>query len=410
MTDTKKINGKKLDDFKESYVLRSMFESIVANFYKMDESAIKSACENLDNLFSDLFGLPRASVVFDDKEHILDTKHIYMGKIKNIHSGLELIGRYFFEKRQQYQRICVKSDNQGDFDVDEFNKLKNVFGTTPITKKANYIPYSYGMKKYLTNYNKMDAVEFMMDYMTSSLSMMNFTRIGSSMKFIDSIKLSNNINRMYKSITKIRHNLHRAKDDVDAELLKREEELFLRYVEMILDGNSIENSKQKMPVLLCFHQNVWENLSDFQKRQVLEICNELISEMLKCELKEIRYTYGDNSCDFVNSEYLYVGDVNKDSPISMLQRIVYEYCFNKNYEMFGDDEEIKECKKIISNTGDYGKVKDYKFIKNVRKTAIGMQDKIYKYISKNLVIRGKKVKMPVSRDEFILDLYSSRGR
>ena len=70
-------------------------------------------------------------------------------------------------------------------------------------------------------------------------------------------------------------------------------------------------------------------------------------------------------------------------------------------------KEVEECARTIKLDGDYGKVKDYNFVKCVSKTAKGIQEKIYKYIDNNLVIGEEKIKMPMSKDKFVLDLYKA---
>ena len=153
----------------------------------------------------------------------------------------------------------------------------------------------------------------------------------------------------------------------------KNEKIFLKTIENVLD--SWEESIDKEEVLLCFHENVWSNLSSFQRRQAINICNEFISEILRCDkLKNVKYCYGKNSYDFEIEQNVYVGDIIKDKPHEILQRLIYEYSFVKNHEnIFKLDEEtaqdvlksLDDCVEVLNRTGDYGSIRDYEFIKNV---------------------------------------------
>ena len=423
-----KMNGRTLSEFKNSYVLAYLVEETFAKFNTLTNDEKISLCEKTDKLFSELFNIPRGKFVFEDKEYSTNTIELYIGKIDNIRTGAEFLFRYLFQKRQQFQRICVKNKMPLDFE-DDFVLLSESYDVKPISKEPQYIPFSKGLNDYLTNYNKIDALSFAFEGIDALINMTDAKRLSSNMRLGDNLSLIWSVYKIRKYENKITREMSRDLMDIGQINKKfekymrsvaaiKEEELFLKYLEDILDG--LGDQEDKKQVLLCFHENVWGNLTEFQRRQAVSICNELISEILKCNVvKNVKFTYGDNSYDFYRSEDVYVGDINTDNPLTILQRLVYEYSFCKNYEnlllLDLDDrtdllKELEECQKVIKETQDYGKIKDYHFIKCVRRTARDMQENIYKYIDNNLVINGKRIKMPVSKEEFILDLYKSKNR
>ena len=428
MDTVTKINGRTLSEFKNSYVLAYLVEDTFAKFNTLTDEEKRNLCDKTDKLFCDLFNIPRGKFVFEDREYSTSTRDLYIGKLDNIKTGAEFLFRYLFQKRQQFQRICVENKTPLDFE-DDFVLLVESYGVKPISKEPQYIPFSKGLSDYLTNYNKIDALSFAFEGIDALINMVDTSRLSSNMRLGDNLSLIWSVYKIRKYENKITKEMSKDLMDVGQITKKfekymksiaaiKEEELFLKYLEDILDGIGEEEDKKQ--VLLCFHENVWENLTPFQRSQAVNICNELISNILKCNVvKNVKFTYGDNSYDFCGSEDVYVGDLNKDNPSTILQRLVYEYSFCKNYEnlllLDLDDrtdllKEIEKCKKIIEETQDYGKIRDYHFIRCVKRTACEMQEKIYKYIDNNLVINGKKIKMPMCKDEFVLDMYKSKGR
>lgn len=422
------MNGKNMDNFKNSYTLMCLVEETLSMFSKMNVDEKKNLCERIDKLFSELFSVERGEIVYEDKEYTLDTEKVYLGQLNKINSGMELLFRYIFQKRQQFQRICIKNNNQRDYQAD-FNLLKDSYSLKPVSKEKCYIPYSQGLTNYLGNFNKIDALVFSFVSKEVLLSMIDKKRVFSDMSLKDSFSLIFSVYKIQKfeqkvigilslavsNSSQIKYMFKKYLDMVDS---TKNEKIFLKTMESVLD--SWEDSIDKEEVLLCFHENVWANLSSFQRRQAINICNEFIAEILGCDkLKNVKYSYGKNSYDFEIEQNVYVGDIIKDKPHEILQRLIYEYSFIKNHEnIFKLDEEtsqyilksLDDCAEVLHRTGDYGSIRDYEFIKNVKKTATGIQKDIYRYICDNLVINGKKVKMNISKDEFVLDLYKSKIR
>ena len=428
MNEVMKINGYSISDFKQSYTLLYLIESTIANYCNLSDKEKEELCYKLDKEISQKFDVPEASFVFEDNEHILDSKNIFFGKLENIQTGVEFLARYFFEKRQQYQRMCMIDNEQGSFTEDEFYMIKFVYEKRPISNKSNYVPYKSGFDKYIiNNYNKVDALYFMWQEIEACLRMIDTKRTAKSMGLIDLIRVCGGIRRLDRYQKKFNDqvdDLNVAKKNFKKNFMKflntttlmENEYLFLDQISCFLDGK--DSSADEKMVFFCFNENVWKNLDEFRRKQAVVLCNELVAKILNCEkVLDVRFTYGENSYDFVSNDYLYVGDLKKDSAKSILHRIVYEYSFDKNYEnVLALDEsereimlkEIAICNKVIRETQDYGQVRDYEFIKCVSKTAKSMQEKIYKYIQDNLFINGKKVSMDVSKEEFLLDLYKSK--
>lgn len=422
------MNGRTLSKFNSSYALTFLVEDTFAKFSSLTNQEKINLCDRTDKLFSELFNIPRGEFIFEDREFSVNSKEIYIGKLSNIKTGAEFLFRYLFQKRQQFQRICIENKTPLDFGED-FVLLYESYNIKPISKEPQYIPFSKGLNNYLTNYNKIDALSFAFEGIDALIDMTDSKRLSSNMRLGDNLSLIWSVYKIRKYENKITKEINNDLLDygkIDKKFKKymksvaeiKEEELFLKYLEDVLDG--IGESEDIKQVFLCFHENVWENLTQFQKKQAVSICNELISNILKCnKTKNVKFNYGNNSYDFSFSSDVYIGDIIKDKPSSILQKLIYEYSFTKNYEniLSLDQEdklellnEIEECQRIVTRTGDYGKIADYHFIKCVKKTAFDMQEKIYKYIDNNLVINGKKIKMTMSKEKFIFDLYKSKNR
>ena len=74
-------------------------------FYNTSEKEKIALFEQFDKDISEKLKMPRGTLVFEKKEFTFDTECLYLGNIKDFKSGYEFICRYFFEKRQQYQRL-----------------------------------------------------------------------------------------------------------------------------------------------------------------------------------------------------------------------------------------------------------------------------------------------------------------
>jgi len=419
-----KINGKDVEYFGTSYTLRYLYESTLSNFNKLSIEEKKNLCYKFDEEFSERFEMPRAEIRFEDKEYSLERNVIYFGKIEKVNSGLEFMFRYFFNKRQQFQKECVFCNDGSSFG-DEFLLIKDGYTRTPITKKSKYVPYSKGLKNYLCNYIKVDALIFAFDQCDTIIKLSDVKRAVQNMGFVDMYKLIKTVKSMdltKKEITSASEKI--AMDDKFSsrglKVYKRsiEEEKFLTYLHDVIEGK-ISDVDSRI-VFLFFHKNIWNSLDIDRKKLVVSTVNERIVEMLGCKkIKEVEYSKGDNSYQFGDSDKVYVGDINKESGEAILQRLVYEYSFNKNYEnIFLLDEgyceamldEVEKCKRIFKESGDYLKLKDYHFIKCVRKTSLNFLENAYRYISNNLYVDGKKIGMAISKDEFVVDIFKKSRR
>lgn len=428
MDTVTKMNGRTLSEFKNSYVLAYLVEDTFAKFNTMTKEEKITLCDKTDKLFSELFNIPRGKFVFEDKEYSRSTSELYIGKLDNIKTGAEFFFRYLFQKRQQFQRICIKNKMPLDFE-DDFSLLAESYDVKPISKEPQYIPFSKGLSDYLTNYNKIDALSFAFEGIDALINMTDAARLSSNMRLGDNLSLIWSVYKIRKYENKITREMSKGLIDMGQITKKfekymttiaeiKEEELFLKYLEDILDG--VDGEIDRKQVLLCFHDNVWENLNEVQRKQAINICNDVISSILQCNAtKNVKFEYGLNSYDFAKSGDVYVGNVNQDKPSTLLQRLVYEYSFCKNYEnlllLDFDDrcdllKEIEKCGELLGDSKEYARVKDCHFVKIFNRTAIKMQEDIYKYINDNLVINGKKIKMPMSKNEFVLDIYKSSVR
>ena len=336
MDTVTKMNGRTLSEFKNSYVLACLVEETFSKYGELTDEEKKNLCEKIDKLFSELFKIPRGVFVFEEKEYTTNPKKIYIGKLDDIRTGAELMFRYLFQKRQQFQRLCVVSKKALDFG-DEFPLLEDSYAVKPISKEPQYTPMSKGFSNYLTNYSKIDALSFAFEGIGCMVSLTDSHRVASGMALGDGLSLAWSMHKIKRYQEKISREVEKGLTDMDkisekfekymkAVADNQEEYLFLKYLEDVLEG--MDDSIDQKQVLLCFNENVWSNLNENQRKQAVQLCNELISNVLKCNvIKNVEFEYGRNSYDFSESENVYVGDINKEKPSTILQRLVYEYSF-----------------------------------------------------------------------------------
>lgn len=428
MEYSRTINDKTLDDYRDSFTLRNMIANIIETFYDLDEEGKKNFLNRFDNLLSEYFAMPKANFIYENNEHVLDTDNIYIGKIDDLKSGLDLIGRYLFEKRQQYQRLCIKNKDQGSFNKSDFINIKSVYEETTLSRKTQYIPYSKGFDKYILNHNKVDALLFMLEQLTAVINMVEFKPIYENVGLYRSKKIIDSINAHKKFAGKFQKTMAKMIDsgkyidqiyykDKSFKELKQKEFLLLMSVVSVLMMDNSENIK----VFLCFHENVWRKLNEDSRKSATEIANETICSLVGCEaLKSVEYNKGKNSYQLVSNESVHVGNIMESSARDTLAKLIYEYTFEEEYEkiLSLDEEEsedalkeYEECKnKLKASKYDYNTVMKYDFISRAVKKSVKFQKTIYDYINNNLYVDNKKIKMPMSKEEFVIELFSKNKR
>lgn len=415
------INGVDFKDFELSYTLTVLLERLFKDYYKLNKEEKLELFNQFDKEISDKLKMPRANILWEKKEFTLDTDNLYFGKLSDIKSGYEFISRYFFEKRQQYQRLCVVNQDRKSLTDREFEGIKNTYDLLPLTKKNSYIPYNKGLAKYLSNYSKMDAIMFMFDASVACLGMVDQERILMSMskserdKFIVSLdrceEFSRNLYEILNSFEKndnLQYYLLNYYDNF--KLLKLKERYF---ISQLASSIVLDDSRSNKNAFLCFHENVWEHLNEDEKKVCIEVVNELIADVLECSyVKNICYSNGLNSYNFVNGKNFYLGDITNYSAREILCKLVYEYSFVKVYEesIRFDYEymmnEYEECKKKYQERNNYYDVLDSDFIQDVRVVGLNLQSGIYNYINKNLKMDGKRIEMPMKKKDFIMDIFN----
>lgn len=422
------INGKSIADYKDSYTLIYMLENIMSTFNKLDEDEKKRLFKRFDSEISEKFSMPKANFIYENNENILDGENIYIGPINQFNSGLEFIARYFFEKRQQYQRICVLNNDSGSFDEEDFLIIKESFDILPISKEKRYIPYNKGFNEYFQNANKVDALLFMWEQLSFCLEMIDVKRIAQSINFIDTLKIAYSIIKIKKEDKKFFDALQSVEGsdkflkNISLNYLKFEEkmnnEIFI--IQTLIDSLN-GKLEDKSFVIYCFNDSVWENFDYSQKVKAINICNEFIRETFGCSsFKKVKFDEGKNSYDFVNNDCIYVGNIKNVKPVEILRKLIYEYSFNVNYEYVLNLEdcnkrrallkEIDECKKIVGVTGDYKNIRNYRFVKNVVRDAKNFQKEIYDCVSKYFVVEDQKIDIAIKKNEFVSDLYKVSKR
>ena len=421
------MNGKNINDLKGSYVFTYIFESTISDFYNLDLDGKKRLAEKYDKEFSEFFEMPRASIKYEEKEIYDDYSTIYLGNLENMESGFEFIFRYFFAKRQQYQKICVENNNQNDFQDEDFLCIKQAFEKSPITERATYKPYKNGLVGYLLNYNKVDALLFTYEQLAQIIGMIDPDRTYKNTSFVGQYKALKSLNGLKKTEDKIMGFMARLLEDerYRNRLISRYQKNYsficdeIEFLENITN-KMIRNepNDDKRYALLCLHEDVWKNLNPLQRMIAISTCNEFIEEVLRCEKSySVEFKDGENSFDFEDIDCIFVGDPTKKSPYEILRTLIYAQAFNKNKENIqslsdeGREEMLDEyllCEEKFKESKSHSDIKDYHFVKCVRKTADELLRNSYKYISNNLRIGGKKIPVKITKEEFTRDMYEER--
>ena len=421
------MNGKKIDDLKGSYVFTYLFESTISDFYNLDGEGKKRLAERYDKDFSEFFNMPRANIIFDEKELYENSTDIYLGKLEELESGFELIFRYFFAKRQQYQKMCVDSNDPRDFSKDDFLSIKQAYDKSPITGKGTYKPYKNGLVGYLLNYNKVEAILFTYEQLAQILGIIDSDRTYKNTSFMGQFKALKSLNNLKRTEDKIMNFMGRLLEDEKYRnrLISRYQKNYsficdeIEFLEELTNKMlSKDPNTDKRYALLCMHEDVWKNLNALQRMIAVSVCNEFIEEVLRCESSHsVEFLDGENCFDFEDSDCIFVGDPMKQSSYDILKTLIYAQSFNKNKENIqklsdeGKEEMLDEymlCEEKFKESKQYSSIKDYHFIKCVRKTADELLRNCYKYISNNLKIGGKKIPVKITKEEFVQDMYSDK--
>lgn len=426
MGSSSNINNINLSDYKNSYTLIYCIENLFSEFYKNDNNEHKERLlRRLDKEISDKLKMPEANFVFENKEFTLDDKNIYYGKLTKINSPYELIGRYLFEKRQQYQRICINNNDMGSFDEQEFKDLKDSYDVLPLSKSSMYTPYSKGMKKYLLNYNKIDALLYMLDTEIAVLGIVDLERLFKNVDYLEGKSLSEDLEKFQRDTANILYLIQEMgkkksygealeEKILDFDLKKNIEKYILAQMLYELFNEKPTENKR---ILLFFHENVWENLDFDHKKVCIEVCNKFVANLMDVEPKNVVYDNGPNSYHFVDSKNVYIGKLNENSSYFIVARFIYEYCFDRIYKDMEkcDNKELwlkdyESCKEMYMKKHSYEDVKDFEFFKKARKKSLKMLKRTYNYMNESLFVYGKIIPLPISKDKFVVDMLNTKKR
>lgn len=416
------INNVNLNDYKDSYTLRCVIESVFSEFYRSDIEGKKVLLERLDKELSQKLKMYEANFIFEDNENTLDCVNIYFGSLSKIKSPFELLGRYFFEKRQQYQRICIQNNDKGSFSEEDFSNLKCAYDKLPVSRREMYIPYSKGLEEYLLNYNKLDAILYMLDNVLVVSKIVDVQKLFNNVGYNYSKKIAGALNKFKKDSAVIINTMEKIGDF--SQLLERKTVDFrLKFVfEHFVLSNMISQifemkSEPNVSVLLIFNENVWSHINADYRKQFVEMCNEYIAYTMGVDSKTVSFDKGANSYNFVKNDVVHVGNVEEISPYMILVKLVYEYGFDCEYEeIFKSNKkdvnlkEYEKCKELYLKTQSYDEIKKYEFIKHTRMRILMSLNRIYNLINNNLYMDGNRIPMTISKNEFVVDLFKPRRR
>lgn len=400
---------------KQSFLLQCIVADIVS--IKFNSLSIEKKLNRimaLDEFVSEKMGIPCAKFVEveNKEEYMIDD--ICLGDINEYNSGLKLLFKYLFYKRQQQQRYCVEEWDTAYFTEEQLNDLKLCHQGSPITRERMYIEHKEGTKGYLLNYNNSDAYIYASYQLLYVLEMIDVDKLHEQCDPIEKIKFVlasrnvinsctramnflANINKKDRFVERFYDRLYEKGDKLEQDYAFIES-LHLELSEKV---ESIPN----MRMFCCFNKRIWKNL-DFKERiRVVESCNEQIASMLSLNPRFVNYLE-DKLID-LNDFCVSVGDVNEKDPWDIFRTLVYSYVAAHVVSEFENgvyDFDIKDVERWIAlcNAGELKDLKASEFIKEVSSVAVKIQNIIYDCVEIEYEAGGEK--LFGDRKRFVYDL------
>lgn len=379
----------------DSSLLRLLVGNMLGpGFNNMDREDKIDLLEGIDRCISNECKIDYGFFVYEDKEISDEADTLYVGKIENHPNGLSLLFKYFFCKREQYQKYCLNNKENGDYSKEEIMGLEDSYKRYPISGDRLYSYKKDGYNKYLFNYNKADAYIYATEQVGKCLELVDFRDLFRRTSIIDGYLLLFSLKSTFKSkmnvVKKIQNlysNPRRAQKYIDYWEKKENkysyEEAMVKYINSYI--NSEYSSKDDNSILIIiFNDKIWDKLDGNLKIKAIEKMNYYLAEFAKVTPKDIDYSCR-NMFD-IDSDEIRVGDINNCSGVEILKGLTFFYAGafvlndskqKENGEAIKIFEEgAQHIKRSIENNEAY-KLKDYDVVKCLSRIASDMQKVMY---------------------------------
>ncbi len=362
-----------------SNVRNVVYQFVDINFLYKKEDEIRVLLEELDEIVSESTGMPRANFVFETNEEYKGYKDIFIGEKKRFTSGYDVLFRYFYFKREQYQSLCVSRNDKGCYSDEDFERLKFNFLVSPISDFPASIPFKKGYGYYFFNPRKSDAFCYANEQLVELFKRMDFNYFIKGYSFLDKIvfigvfkKFVYDLKRISRKIMKARE-CSRMVDFVNgyffmaSELINNEQKCLEDYCEKIENSKGIDEQSIS---IMAFYIPIWNNLSKKHREITIKnICDVLVAFF---GFEEMKLDFGkDEEFNFnvVNDNTIYFGDVSNKDFMEIETRLYDTIAYREVCSMIEpdvDDEERLELTRIFSQKMEYKwkKVINYKVKEN----------------------------------------------
>ncbi len=373
--------------FKDSLSLQYLLSSFVdINFVNLNAEQRKELLVKLDELISSLCDIPVGNFIYNNgrNDNIND---LFVGNLNFRLDGTLLLFDYLFQKRQQYQKICVADNNPGCYNSQDFNIMKRMYNKSPFSKDTFYISCNPNNIAYYFNYNNIEAHRYALDQMLAIVNTLDFRRIFSSYKVneiafqTEHIKgvLGNKLDILSKvdSIAQKKKfpMIFGYKLEGKVSKMNAETNALAEVMKCINRNESVENNDI---IYVCFTESIWDSLSPDMRYKAMSVVNDNISQ--KFGVTPIKLL--DNSAPGFNEFGIYVDNLETVDGNLALDMLCLAYAYRavlntslnreKNSMEKSKIREDAEAFRVAAISGD---------IEQMNKTSIS---KAIKFIDKKL--------------------------
>jgi len=415
-----------LKEFKGREVNTSMlkiyYNTIVSlSFLKLDTQLKKNTLINLDEYISEQCEMPQANFIYEENYDNEVKDDLYIGDIDKYTSGFDLLSRYFFLKRLQFQMNCISNGELENYRDSTFYLVGISYKYTPLTNERLYFPYSEGKKKYLCNYNVFEAYMYAceeMGFVFDSIDY-DYVYLGCSafekFKFLASFQLAIDSNK--KMLNKLTRQMASKNEyekfmNVIKMLNKREtdEKKYLELLKDTFDKKSFDDKLGKMLLFSCFDERVWKTITPANRVYAVKKLNELLQKMF--EIND-RVLYFDNKRLIeVEAGKASIGNIGENNPKDIFNSLIYTYTYHyllnncDNYdvsEFQSYKSEAVKYREAIKNS-DLAELKNCKLIKFTSKLAVESLVDFYNKVNDSEMAKKYNLSFFGKKEDFVYDL------
>lgn len=391
------------------------FTSVDYAFYTNEQRM--NLLANLDKSLSEELEMPLADFNLDFNSMNNSVKEMFPYAKETYGIGTLLL--YLFNKREQYQRICVESNDTSYYDEKDLKTFELTYNHVgPFSGEKCFIDRKYGLNLYLLNTAKADAFMYS-NYIILDLYHQYYDK--------EEVKNSNRDNAsILKYILQTYSIIERALNLSDRIDFVEENEFTMQAAVAILEKKYLQidkendvlanlkcylvsNKEASNEILMFFDESIWKNLDGEDKQKAVKGFCDVLSKLLTIDDLNVCYDkFSVENFDF-DSNDIYADDYMSKKGYTIMQILLYQACFKKYAKYFKEsnlvsDEELQEYKEKFINK-DYSYLKNCKYFNDVNKMAVICQKRFNSFIKTyKKMYRFMGVSLGNNKDNKIYDL------